>query len=78
MSNIPNVSNASRFVNFRYWLIRLIAGKSSVILNVKFEIVDQRRNEPLALKQDFNGLHVSNCHFPLTNGKILSLSQKVV
>lgn len=78
MSKIPNVSNASRLTNFRYWLIRLIAGRSSIIINVSFDMVDQRRNEPLALNKDFNGLHVSNCHFPITNGKVLSLTQMVV
>lgn len=77
MNNIPNVSNASRFVNFRYWLIRVIAGRSSIILNVRFDIVDQRNNEPLAVNGDFSGLHASNVGFPFRNGQILSVTQRV-
>lgn len=78
MSKIPDGSNASRLANFRYWLIKLIAGRSSIILNVSFDIVDQRRNEPVYLTDKFKGLYVSNVNFPGRNGKILSLTQRVV
>jgi len=78
MSNIPDVSNSKRLTIFRYWLIKLIAGRSSIILNVSFDIVDQRRNEPVCLTDKFKGLYVSNVDFPGRNGKILSLTQRVV
>lgn len=74
---ISNYSNASGVANFRYRLIRLLAGKAVVILNAKISIVDQHTDAPLILK-DLDGGFFCNCTFPTTDGQILAIEQRGV
>lgn len=72
---IPDYSDASAFANFRFWLIKLIAGRSVVVLNASFDIIKEKPGYGLQLYSVSGGLF-ANTTFPIRHGYMIEVAQK--
>lgn len=52
-------SDTDRLTGFRFWLIRLIAGKSVILLNARIETLEREG----VLIKDVDGLLMVGCEF---------------
>ena len=74
MSNIPDVSTETPLSTFRYFMIRIIAGKHMVMLNTQVDMVD-RKVDIAARVVNTKGGYINNCAFPDYSDKMIQLSQ---
>lgn len=70
---IDDFSNASRLMNLRFWLIRLIAGKCQVMLNLQIDIVPKDPDHAASFEGIRGGLFHSLV-FPNQHGFMLHLT----
>lgn len=74
---LKNFSNAAPLSKVRYGLIKLLAGRSLVLINAKISLVEQPQQAPLQLNAP-SGAYVTNCTFPNTHGLILHIEPREI
>lgn len=74
-SKIPNFSNTGLSDRIRHWLIKKVAGKHAVVLNVRIDLVSRQDYPGCGARvKDMNGCLVDTVIFPDYDGKIIQLS----
>lgn len=72
---IPNYSDADFLTNCRFWLIKLIAGRSVIMLNAEINIAKDNGAMPF-ITRGIHGGYFNNVSFPAQRGMILEINQK--
>lgn len=75
MSKFEDFSNADVLTKLRFKLIKILAGKSLIIINARVSIVDKHTDKSLIIRGIKGGL-ISHNTFPDKDGQILMLEQK--
>lgn len=68
-------TDANIFASVQFWLIKLIAGKSAVMLNVGLKVEDSMGDRFPVSVEDMDGLCAYNVKFDIPDGKKLTLTQ---
>lgn len=74
-SKIPNFSNEGLSVRIRHWLIKKVAGKHAVVLNVRIDLVPRQDHPGYGARvKDMDGCLLDTVIFPDYDEKIIQLS----
>ena len=66
VQKIDNFSNTNWINAFRFWLIKLIAGKTHVMINLRVDIVPKHPNPLVVVSgENLNEALFHNCCFPV-------------
>lgn len=72
---IDDVTNSWAFRSLRFLLIKLIAGKATVLLNAKIEMIDRRPEYCGSVSG--NTFFISNCGFQVSETQMLRITKQV-
>ena len=75
MSKFEEFSNTGLLTSLRFKLIKILAGKSLIIINARVSIVDKHTDKSLIIRGIKGGL-ISHNTFPDKDGQILMLEQR--
>jgi hypothetical protein len=72
---IEDFNNTSRLTTLRFWLIKLLAGRSVIMMNAHIDIIFADGSIPF--KSDWiDGGYFNNCSFPQKGMRILKIDQQ--